>query len=54
MIQAFYLYKEMNSPYNLDAQKHIGFIYRELKKVDNLKLFNRITKKHNLNVNFEE
>lgn len=54
MIKAYRLYTEMNSPYNIDAQKHIGFIYQEMKQLDKLEDFNRITKENNLDVNFEE
>ncbi len=39
MIQAYLLYVKMNSPYNIDAQKHILFIYNELKEKGELKLF---------------
>lgn len=51
MIQAYLLYIEMDSPYNIDAQKHISFIYNELKEQENLELFNKIAKKYKLNVN---
>ncbi len=54
MIKAYYLYKEMNSPYNIDAQKHISFMYKELKDANKLDLFNRVAKKHKLNVNIQE
>jgi tetratricopeptide (TPR) repeat protein len=54
MIKAYRLYTEMKSPYNIDAQKHIGFIYQEMKQLDQLEDFNRITKENNLDVNFEE
>lgn len=54
MIKAYKLYTEMKSPYNIDAQKHIGFIYQEMKQIDKLEEFKRITKENNLEVNFEE
>lgn len=54
MIQAYLLYVEMNSPYNIDAQKHISFIYNELKEKGELKTFNDIAKKYNLTVNNED
>ncbi|MCK8481828.1 tetratricopeptide repeat protein [Psychroserpens algicola] len=54
MIKAYYLYVEMDSPYNIDAQKHIGFIYSEMKELDQLEAFNRIAKKHKLQVNIED
>ena len=54
MIQAYLLYVEMNSPYNIDAQKHISFIYNELKKQGNLDLFNKIAEKYNLKINTED
>lgn len=54
MIKAYGLYTEMKSPYNIDAQKHIGFIYHEMKELDKLEDFKRITKENNLEVNFEE
>lgn len=54
MIKAYRLYTEMKSPYNIDAQKHIGFIYQEMKQLNQLEDFNRITKENNLDVNFEE
>ncbi|NOY47972.1 MAG: tetratricopeptide repeat protein [Chlorobi bacterium] len=54
MIQAYLLYVEMNSSYNIDAQKHISFIYNELKEKGELKMFNEIAKKYNLTVNDED
>lgn len=54
MIKAYLLYQKMESPYSIDAQKHVGFIYQALKKADNLALFNKIAKKYNLNVNIED
>lgn len=44
MIKAYKLYVEMDSPYNIDAQKHIGFIWKEMKENGQLEVFNRITK----------
>ncbi|WP_460220470.1 tetratricopeptide repeat protein [Psychroserpens sp. MEBiC05023] len=54
MINAYYLYLEMESPYNLDAQKHIGFIYNEMKELGQLEAFNRIAKENKLQVNIED
>lgn len=54
MINAYKLYTEMKSPYNIDAQKHIGFIFQEMKALDQIEDFKRITKENKLEVNFED
>ena len=54
MIKAYYLYLEMDSPYNIDAQKHIGFIYKEMKELGQLEAFNKIAKENKLQVNIED
>jgi tetratricopeptide (TPR) repeat protein len=54
MIQAYLLYTKMESPYNIDAQKHIAFIYNIYKDQDNLDEFYKITKKYNLEINGED
>ena len=54
MIQAFILYNEMKSPYKIDAEKHIAWMYNELKEKGNLEIFNKMAEKHNLNVNTED
>ena len=54
MIKAYFLYVEMDSPYNIDAQKHIGFIYQEMRSLGQLEAFKRITKENNLEVNIED
>lgn len=54
MIKAYKLYVEMDSPYNIDAQKHIGFIWKGMKESGQLEAFNRITKENKLEVNFED
>lgn len=51
MIVAYKLYLDMDSPYNIDAQKHIVMIYNEMKEQDKLELFYEIAKKHNLQIN---
>ncbi len=48
MIQAFFLYKSMNSPYYKDAERHILLIYEEYKKQDNLEAFKTITDRFGL------
>lgn len=50
MIQAYILYSEMKSPYYIDAQKHIGAMYNHFKENGDLETFNKLAKKHNLNV----
>ncbi|MGB3605665.1 MAG: tetratricopeptide repeat protein [Psychroserpens sp.] len=54
MITAYYLYRDMESPYNIDAQKHIGFIYNDMKELGQLDVFDRIAKENNLQVNTED
>nr|WP_321234025.1 tetratricopeptide repeat protein [uncultured Psychroserpens sp.] len=54
MIKAYYFYLDMDSPYNIDAQKHIGFIYTEMKELGQLEAFNRIAKENKLQVNIED
>lgn len=54
MIQAYYLYLEMDSPYNIDAQKHISFLYTDMKEAGQLDAFNTIAKKYKLTVNVED
>jgi len=50
MIQAYILYTKIKSPYRNDAAKHINFIYNELKQQKRLSIFNKLAKKHNLNI----
>jgi tetratricopeptide (TPR) repeat protein len=54
MIKAYVLYEEMGSPYSIDAQKHIGFIYAEMKELGQLEAFNRITKENKIEINIQD
>ena len=50
MIKAYQLYLDMNSPYNIDAQKHIVTIYNNMKENGTLDKFRDIAKKYNLQI----
>lgn len=51
MIKAYMLYVEMESPYNIDAQKHIVMIYNSMEENGTIEKFYEIAKKHNLTIN---
>lgn len=51
MIKAYQLYLDMESPYNIDAQKHIVMIYNHMKENGTLEKFRDIAKKYNLQIN---
>ncbi len=53
LFQAYLMYTEMKSPYNIDAQKNIAIIYQELEKENNLDLFFKVAKKYNIQIEEE-
>jgi tetratricopeptide (TPR) repeat protein len=46
--QAYNAYVNQNSPYRIDAEKNINYIYAKLKTDGKLDVFNRILKKNNI------
>jgi len=54
VMKAYKMYVELNSPYNKDAQQLITALYIEMKKNDQLDAFNKIAKKHNIDINIKE
>jgi len=48
MCKAYNLYIKINSPYRVDAEKAIGYIYGEMKKAGNEDEFNKILKDNNI------
>lgn len=53
-IKSYILYSNMNSPYKLDAEKHISIIYAEMEKQGKLDLFYQIAKENNLTIETED
>ena len=51
MCKAYSLYVEQKSPYRVDAEKMIGFIYGEMKKQGKEELFNQILKENGISQN---
>lgn len=51
MFKAYLMYKEANSPYAQDAEHSIGLFYRDMQKEGKIELFNKIAKKHNIEIN---
>ena len=49
-MKAYNLYNEINSPYARDAEANLGLYYRELSKKNQLDLFKKMAKKHNIQV----
>jgi hypothetical protein len=52
--KAYNLYVKMDSPYRVDAQKMINFIYSDMKKDKSEKKFKDILKKNNIEISKKE
>lgn len=50
MIQAYLLYIELDSPYKIDAERNIAYMYQELEKQGRLEVFDKLAKKYKLQV----
>lgn len=48
LCKAYNLYTEAKSPYRSDAEKLISMVYAQMKKDNQLELFNKILKEHNI------
>ena len=53
MCKAYNLYTKQKSPYRVDAEKLIGSIYKEMKKLNNTDKFNEILKANNINADIK-
>jgi tetratricopeptide (TPR) repeat protein len=51
MCKAYNIYTSINSPYRVDAEKNITYLYQELKKEGKEKLFFDILKENNIRTN---
>ncbi|WP_420571319.1 tetratricopeptide repeat protein [Kordia sp.] len=50
VMKSFIMYKEINSPYHKDAQSIIVMLYDIMKKENMMDTFQKIAKKHNINI----
>jgi tetratricopeptide (TPR) repeat protein len=53
MCKAYSIYLEQKSPYSLDAEKIIGVIYTEMKKLGNEERFNEILEEYNITLHLK-
>lgn len=50
MCKAYNIYVQMKSPYRVDAEKNIGYVYGKMKEQGKEETFNKILKDNNINI----